>query len=63
MKLTTQQIEYVEKLYHFEGLNGMSYKIELTDHMVTVWRFWAKDPELTFHQVKQDAEDTFGGKV
>jgi hypothetical protein len=24
--------------------------------------FWAKDPELTFHQVKQDAEDTFGRK-
>jgi hypothetical protein len=21
-----------------------------------------KDPELTFHQVKQDAEDTFEGK-
>jgi hypothetical protein len=34
MKLTTQQIEYVEN-YIIWRTNGMSYKMELTDHMVT----------------------------
>ena len=35
--------------------------MELTDHMVnSMEEIWGKEPELTFHQVKQYAEDCFG---
>lgn len=63
MKLTTQQIEYVENYIISKDIKWYELQIELTDHMVTsMEEFWRKDPELTFHQVKQYAEDTFGRK-
>jgi hypothetical protein len=41
-------------------LNG-ELQVELTDHMVnSMEEIWEKDPELTFHQVKQYAENSFG---
>ncbi|SDW12214.1 hypothetical protein [Flavobacterium degerlachei] len=61
MKLTTQQIEYVENYIISKDIKWYELQVELTDHMVTsMEEFWEKDPELTFHQVKYYAEDKFG---
>jgi hypothetical protein len=61
MKLTTEQIEYVENYIISKDIKYYELQIELTDHMVTsMEEFWKKDPELTFHQVKYYAEDKFG---
>jgi hypothetical protein len=61
MKLTNQQIEYVENYIISKYIKYYELQIELTDHMVTsMEEFWKKDPELTFHQVKYYAEDKFG---
>jgi hypothetical protein len=58
MKLTNQQIEYVENYIISKDIKYYELQIELTDHMVTsMEEFWKKDPELTFHQVKYYAED------
>jgi len=62
MKLTTEQIEYVENYIISKDIKWYELQVELTDHMVTsMEEFWKKDPELTFHQVKQYAEDKFVG--
>jgi hypothetical protein len=61
MKLTTEQIEYVENYIISKDIKWYELQVELTDHMVTSMEgFWEKNPELTFHQVKQYAEDQFG---
>jgi hypothetical protein len=61
MKLTTEQIDYVENYIISKDIKYYELQIELTDHMVTsMEEFWKKDPELTFHQVKYYAEDKFG---
>jgi hypothetical protein len=60
MKLTTEQIEYVQNYIISKDIKYYELQIELTDHMVTsMEEFWKKDPELTFHQVKYYAEDKF----
>jgi uncharacterized membrane protein SirB2 len=62
MKLTTEQIEYVENYIISKDIKWYELQVELTDHMVTsMEEFWEKDPELTFHQVKQYAENIFVG--
>ncbi|RTY85254.1 hypothetical protein EKL97_01180 [Flavobacterium sp. LS1P28] len=61
MKLTTEQIEYVSNYVRSFDIKWCELQVELTDHMVTsMEEIWEKDPELTFHQVKQYAEDRFG---
>ena len=61
MKLTTEQIDYVFDYVASHDIKWYELQVELTDHMVTsMEEFWEKDPELTFHQVKQYAEDKFG---
>lgn len=61
MKLTNQQIEYVSDYIESKDILWYELQVELTDHMVTsMEEFWAKDPDLTFHQVKHYAEDKFG---
>jgi hypothetical protein len=61
MKLTAEQIEYVENYIISKDIKYYELQIELTDHMITsMEEFWKKDPELTFHQVKYYAEDKFG---
>ena len=61
MKLTNQQIEYVENYIISKDIKWYELQVELTDHMVSsMEEFWAKDPELTFHQVKHYAVDKFG---
>jgi uncharacterized membrane protein SirB2 len=62
MKLTTEQIEYVENYIISKDIKWYELQVELTDHMVTSMEgFWEKNPELTFHQVKQYAENIFVG--
>ena len=61
MKLTTEQIEYVSNYVKSFDIKYYELQVELTDHMVTsMEEIWEKDPELTFHQVKQYAENRFG---
>jgi hypothetical protein len=60
-KLTVEQIEYVFNYIASKDIKWYELQLELTDHMVSrMEEFWAKDPELTFHQVKQYAENEFG---
>lgn len=61
MKLTTEQIEYVSNYVKYFDIKWYELQVELTDHMVnSMEEIWEKDPELTFHQVKQYAENHFG---
>ncbi|WP_426094232.1 hypothetical protein [Flavobacterium sp. DSR2-3-3] len=61
MKLTTEQIEYVSNYVKSFDIKWYELQVEFTDHMVnSMEEIWEKDPELTFHQVKQYAEDRFG---
>ena len=61
MKLTTEQIEYVANYIKSFDIKWYELQVELTDHMVnSMEEIWEKDPELTFHQVKQYAENSFG---
>jgi hypothetical protein len=62
MKLTNQQIEYVSDYVKSFDIKWYELQVEFTDHMVTsMEEIWAKDPELTFHQVKHYAENEFVG--
>ncbi|MBX9888456.1 MAG: hypothetical protein K2Y30_11040 [Flavobacteriaceae bacterium] len=61
MQLTNQQIEYISDYIESKDIKWYELQVELTDHMVSsMEEFWAKDPDLTFHQVKHYAEDKFG---
>ncbi len=61
MKLTTEQIEYVSNYVKSFDIKWYELQVELTDHMVnSMEEIWEKDPGLTFHQVKQYAENHFG---
>ncbi|MDI5898103.1 hypothetical protein [Flavobacterium yafengii] len=61
MKLTTEQIEYVSNYVKSFDIKWYELQVEFTDHMVnSMEEIWEKDPELTFHQVKQYAENRFG---
>jgi hypothetical protein len=61
MKLTTEQIEYVENYIISKDIKWYELQVELTDHMVTSMEVLGKNPELAFHQVKQYAENIFVG--
>ena len=61
MKLTAEQIEYVSNYIKSFDIKWYELQVEFTDHMVnSMEEIWEKDPELTFHQVKQYAENRFG---
>ena len=61
MKLTVEQIEYVSNYVKSFDIKWYELQVEFTDHMVnSMEEIWEKDPELTFHQVKQYAENHFG---
>ena len=61
MKLTPKQIEYVSNYIKSFNIKWYELQVELTDHMITsMEEIWEKEPELTFHQVKQYAENRFG---
>lgn len=60
-KLSTEQVEYVFNYVASKDIKWYELQVELTDHIVSrMEEFWAKDPELTFHQVKYYAEQEFG---
>lgn len=60
-KLTAEQVEYIADYIESRDIKWYELQVELTDHMVSsMEEFWAKDPELTFHQVKHYAEEKFG---
>jgi hypothetical protein len=61
MKLTTEQIDYVENYIQSFNIKWYELQVELTDHFVSIMEeIWNEDPELTFHQVKYRAEQRFG---
>lgn len=61
MKLTTEQINYIENYIQSFDIKWYEIQVELTDHMVSIMEeIWEQDPELTFHQVKHQAEQRFG---
>jgi len=61
MKLTDQQIEYVSNYIQSFDIKWYEIQVELTDHFVSIMEeIWSEDPELTFHQVKYKAEQSFG---
>ena len=60
-KLTADQVDYIFNYVASKDIKWYELQVELTDHMVSrMEEFWAIDPELTFHQVKQYAENEFG---
>ncbi|MCZ8230011.1 hypothetical protein [Flavobacterium sp.] len=61
MILTTEQINYIENYIQSFDIKWYEIQVELTDHMVAIMEeIWEQDPELTFHQVKYQAEQRFG---
>ena len=62
MKLTAEQVQYISIYVNSFDIKWYELQVEITDHMVTsMEEVWEKDPELTFHQVKQYAENKFIG--
>lgn len=61
MKLTAEQINYIENYIQSFDIKWYEIQVELTDHMISIMEeIWEQDPELTFHQVKHQAEQRFG---
>lgn len=61
MKLTTEQIEYVSNYIQSFDIKFYELQVELTDHFVLIMEeIWNEDLELSFHQVKYRAEQSFG---
>nr|WP_315159421.1 hypothetical protein [uncultured Flavobacterium sp.] len=61
MKLSTEQINYIENYIQSFDIKWYEIQVELTDHMVSIMEeIWEQDHELTFHQVKHQAEQRFG---
>jgi hypothetical protein len=62
MKLSAEEINYVFNYVASHDIKYYELQVEFTDHMVTsMEEIWTEDPKLTFHQVKQYAEDKFLG--
>jgi hypothetical protein len=60
-KLTTEQIGTVSNYIQSFDIKWYELQVELTDHFVSIMEeIWNEDPALTFHQVKQIAEQRFG---
>lgn len=60
MKLTNQQINYVENYIISKDIKWYELQVELTDHMITsMEEFWEQNPELTFDQVKENTFNKF----
>jgi len=61
MRLTAEQINYIENYIQSFDIKWYEIQVELTDHMVSIMEeIWEQDPELSFHQVKYQAEQRFG---
>lgn len=61
MKLSPLQIEYVFNYIQSFDIKWYELQVELTDHFVSIMeKIWNEHPELSFHQVKYRAEQSFG---
>ena len=61
MKLSPSQIEYVFNYIQSFNIKWYELQVELTDHFVSIMeKIWNEHPELSFHQVKYRAEQSFG---
>jgi hypothetical protein len=61
MKLSPSQIEYVFNYIQSFDIKWYELQVELTDHFVSIMEdIWDEHPELSFHQVKYRAEQSFG---
>lgn len=61
MKLSSSQIEYVNQYIVSKDIKWYELQMELTDHLVLeMERIWKQSPELSFHQVMNQAERFFG---
>lgn len=61
MKLSPSQIEYVNQYIASKEIKWYELQMELTDHLVLeMERIWEQSPELSFHQVMNQAERLFG---
>jgi hypothetical protein len=61
MKLSTEQIGHVSNYIESFDIKWYEIQVELTDHFVLIMEeIWTEYPALTFHQVKQRAEQSFG---
>jgi hypothetical protein len=61
MKLTTEQVDAVFDYVASHDIKWYELQIELTDHLVSIMEeMWSQDTELSFHQVKYQAEQRFG---
>lgn len=61
MKLTSEQIGYVTHYIASKDIKWYELQMELTDHLVMeMEQIWEQNPELSFQQVKAQAESPFG---
>lgn len=61
MKLSSSQIEYVNQYIASKDIKWYELQMELTDHLVMeMEQIWEQNPELSFHQVMNQAERLFG---
>ncbi|MFT5648222.1 MAG: hypothetical protein ACI976_002920 [Aureispira sp.] len=61
MKLTTKQVDAVFDYVASHDIKWYELQIELTDHLVSIMEeMWSADSELSFQQVKYQAEQRFG---
>lgn len=61
MKLSPSQIEYIFNYIQSFDIKWYELQVELTDHFVSIMEnIWNEHPELSFHQVKHRAEQSFG---
>lgn len=61
MKLTIAQIVYITNYVRSFNIKWHELQVELTDHFISIMEeIWNENPELTFIQVKQRAEQRFG---
>jgi hypothetical protein len=61
MKLTAEQIANVNSYMQSFDIKWYELEVELKDHFISIIEeIWEKNPELTFFQAKQYAENRFG---
>jgi hypothetical protein len=61
MKLTTKQVDAVFDYVASNDIKWYELQIELTDHLVSIMEeMWSADSQLSFQQVKYQAEQRFG---
>lgn len=61
MKLTAEQIADVNSYMQSFDIKWYELEVEMTDHFMSIIEeVWVKNPQLTFYQTKQYAQNRFG---